>query len=166
VSHATQAVIDHGIGGVGTPGSHVVCPGSTTTYVMTATGPGGTTTASASVSVSPAVPDLIIESIRFIPSPPVQGQDNIVRIGIRNNGTGAAGPFSWEWQPGSYSTFPNGYVSGGLPAGHVIGVSGTWHPASWYGNLSTVARVDVGNAVAESNEANNERQVNIQVVKP
>ncbi len=166
VSHADQAVIDQGIGGVGTPGSRTVCPGGSTTYVLTATGPGGTTTASATVSVAPAVPDLIIESVVFVPSPPVQNQDNQVRITIRNIGTGAAGPFSWEWQPGSYQTYPSGFVGGGLPAGNVIEVSGTWHPASWYGNLSTVARVDVGNAVAESNEANNERQVNIQVVKP
>jgi hypothetical protein len=166
VSHATQAVIDHGIGGVGTPGSHVVCPVGTTTYVMTATGPGGTTNASAAVAVSPAVPDLVVESIAFLPSPPVQNQDNQVRIAIRNIGTGAAGPFSWEWQPGSFETFPSGYVGGGLPAGHVIGVSAIWHPASWYGNLSTVARVDVGNAVAESNEGNNELHLNIQVVKP
>jgi hypothetical protein len=165
VSNATQAVIDQGIGGVGTPGNQAVCPGGTTTYVMTATGPGGTTTASATVSVSPAVPDLIVESIRFVPSPPVQDRDNMVRIGIRNIGTGAAGPFSWEWQPGSAVPL-GGHVGGGLAAGHVIGVSTTWHPASWYGNLPTVARVDVGNAVAESNEGNNERQVNIQVVKP
>jgi subtilase family serine protease len=133
---------------------------------MTATGPGGTTTASTTVSVSPSVPDLVVESIAFVPSPPVQNQDNEVRIVIRNIGTGAAPPFSWEWQPGSFTTFPNGFVGGGLAAGQTIAVYGTWHPASWYENLSTVARVDVGNAVAESNEGNNERQVYIQVVKP
>jgi serine/threonine protein kinase len=165
VSHATQAVIDHGIGGVGTPGSRVVCPGGTTTYVMTATGPGGTATASAAVTVSPAVPDLVVESITFVPSPPVQNRDNQVRIAIRNVGTGPAGPFSWEWQPGSAAPL-GGHVPGGLPAGHVIGVSATWHPLSWYGNLTTVARVDTGNAVAESNEANNERQLNTQVIRP
>jgi subtilase family serine protease len=164
VSHATQAVIDHSIGGVGTPGSQSVYPGSTTTYVMTATGPGGTTTASATVAVSPSVPDLVVESIAFLPSPPLQNRDNQVRTSIRNVGTGAAGPFSWEWQPGSATPLV-GHVPGGLPAGHITGVSATWNPASWYGNLPTVARVDIGNAVAESNEGNNGRQLNPQVVR-
>jgi pSer/pThr/pTyr-binding forkhead associated (FHA) protein len=51
VSHATQAVIDQGIGGVGTPGSSTVCPDQTTTYKLTASGPGGTTMASVTITV-------------------------------------------------------------------------------------------------------------------
>ncbi|MCJ7667576.1 MAG: hypothetical protein MUP04_04720, partial [Anaerolineae bacterium] len=56
VSNATGVVIDQGIGGVGTPGSTVVSPGSTTTYTMTAIGLGGTDTASVTVTVNPAAP--------------------------------------------------------------------------------------------------------------
>jgi pSer/pThr/pTyr-binding forkhead associated (FHA) protein len=55
VSNATQATIDQGIGGVGTPGSQQVCPLQTTTYVLTATGPGGVVTAKATVTVQALV---------------------------------------------------------------------------------------------------------------
>jgi hypothetical protein len=165
VTNATAATIDQGIGGVATPGNQNVCPASTTTYVLTATGPGGTTTASATVTVQAAEPDLSVETIVFVPMPPVQNQDNEVRITIRNIGTGPAGPFHWEWQPGSASPL-GGHVPGGLNAGQSLVVTAIWHPSSWYGNLPTVARVDVGNAVAESDESNNELQVNVQVVPP
>jgi hypothetical protein len=163
VDLATEVTIDHGIGGVGTPGSWAVCPAETTTYVMTATGPGGTSTASALVTVSAPLPNLTVESITFAPSPPVQNSDNEVRIAIRNIGAGAAGPFEWEWQPGSATPF-TGLLVGGLDAGQTSVVTLIWNPASWYANLPTVARVDTGDAVTESNEDNNELQVNVQVV--
>lgn len=165
VTNATEASIDQGIGGVATPGSRNVCPATTTTYVLTATGPGGTTTASVTVTVQAAQPDLTVESIVFVPMPPVQNQNNEVRITIRNIGTGPAGPFHWEWQPGSAVPL-GGHVPGGLNAGQSLVVTAIWNPASWYANLPTVARVDVGNAVAESDESNNELQVNVQVVPP
>jgi hypothetical protein len=165
VTNATAATIDQGIGGVATPGSRNVCPASTTTYVLTATGVGGTTTASATVTVQAAEPDLSVESIVFAPMPPVQNQDNEVRITLRNVGPGPAGPFHWEWQPGSAAPL-GGHVPGGLNAGQSLVVTAIWHPGSWYANLPTVARVDVGNAVAESDETNNELQMNVQVVPP
>jgi hypothetical protein len=165
VSNATSASIDQGIGGVATPGSRVVCPSETTTYILTATGPGGTVIASATVTVQAAVPDLTVTSIDFVPQPPVQDQDNEVRVTIRNIGTGSAGPFHWEWQPGSAVPL-GGHVPGGLNAGETIVVTVSWNPSSWYANLTTVARVDVNNEVAESDETNNELQVNTQVVAP
>ena len=165
VTNATVATIDQGIGDVATPGNQSVCPASTTTYVLTATGPGGTTTASATVTVQAGEPDLSVESIIFVPTPPVQNQDNEVRITIRNTGTSPAGPFNWEWQPGSAAPL-GGNVPGGLNAGQSLVVTAIWQPRSWYANLPTVARVDVGNAVAESDESNNELQVNVQVVPP
>jgi len=165
VINATQVTIDQGIGGVATPGSQTVCPATTTTYAMTATGPGGTSNVSVTVTVQPGAPDLTVESIVFVPMPPVQNQDNEVRITLRNIGTGPAGAFNWEWQPGSAVPY-GGSVPGGLNAGQSQVVTVNWHPASWYANLQTVARVDVGNAVAESNETNNQLQVNVQVVPP
>jgi serine/threonine protein kinase len=59
VTGASAVQIDQGIGGVGTPGSRQVCPATTTTYVLTATGPGGATTASATVTVSPFVAEWV-----------------------------------------------------------------------------------------------------------
>ncbi|MFN2166763.1 MAG: CARDB domain-containing protein, partial [Anaerolineae bacterium] len=164
VTNATGVSIDQGIGGVATPGSVNVCPASTTTYVMTATGPGGTSTASVSVTVEPGVVDLTVTAIEFVPAPPVQGSDNEVRITIQNIGTAAAGAFDWEWQPGTAT--PYGGSLPGLNAGDSQVVTVVWNPASWYGNLPTRARVDIGGAVDEGDEGNNELQVNTQVVPP
>jgi len=104
-------------------------------------------------------------SIEFVPQPPVQNQDNEVRVTLQNIGAGPAGSFRWEWQPGT-ATPLGGAVPGGLNAGQSLVVSTVWNPASWYANLPTVARVDVDNDVAESDESNNELQVNVQVVQP
>ena len=161
VTNATAVQIDQGIGGVATPGSQSVCPTTTTTYLMTATGPGGTATASVTVTVQAGQPDLTVESIVFVPAPPVQSQDNEVRITIKNIGNAPAGAFDWEWQPGTATPF--GGSLPGLDAGQSQVVTVTWNPASWYANLPTRARVDTGNAVDESDETNNELQVNTAV---
>ncbi len=55
VTNADSVEIDQGIGGVGTPDSVVVSPATTTTYTMTAVGPGGTTTDSVTVTVEHTV---------------------------------------------------------------------------------------------------------------
>jgi hypothetical protein len=164
VTGATEVQIDQGIGGVATPGSQSVCPATTTTYLMTAVGPGGTATASVTVTVQPGQPDLTVESIEFVPMPAVQNQDNEVRITIKNIGNAAAGAFDWDWQPGSATPFEGSLP--GLDAGQSQVVTVTWNPSSWYANLPTRARVDTGNAVDESDETNNELQVNVQVVPP
>jgi hypothetical protein len=56
VTNATSAMIDQGIGGVATPGSVVVKPTKTTTYILTATGCGGATTKQVTVNVTGAPP--------------------------------------------------------------------------------------------------------------
>lgn len=164
VIHASGVVVQPDVGSVETPGSERVCPTKTTTYVLTATGPGGTTTTSVTVSVQAVAPDLVVESIVFNPPVPVQGQSNEVRITLRNAGTAAAGPFAWEWQPASAE--PRG---GTLPAGLGSGASTVvivgWRPSESHATLATVARVDTGNAVAESDEANNELAMPVQVVQ-
>ena len=53
-SNATQVSIDNGVGAVQSVGSTQVSPGSTTTYTLTATGPGGTQTAQTTINVAPA----------------------------------------------------------------------------------------------------------------
>lgn len=57
-NNATSVSIDQGIGGVATNGSRSVSPGHTTTYTLTATGPGGTVHCNATVTVVnvPAAP--------------------------------------------------------------------------------------------------------------
>lgn len=51
VLNATSVSIDHGIGNRPASGSTSVSPGATTTYRLSATGPGGTSTAQATVTV-------------------------------------------------------------------------------------------------------------------
>src|SRR6185369_13268052 len=50
-TNATSLTIDNNVGTVGTSGTKSVTPAATTTYHITATGPGGTATAAATVTV-------------------------------------------------------------------------------------------------------------------
>ena len=53
VTNATSVEIDHGIGGVPTPGSRTVSPDTTTTYTLTARGCGGTITRQVTITANP-----------------------------------------------------------------------------------------------------------------
>jgi outer membrane protein OmpA-like peptidoglycan-associated protein len=55
-TNATSASIAPGVGSVDLSGARQVCPGSTTDYMITATGAGGSQTAAATVAVTPAPP--------------------------------------------------------------------------------------------------------------
>ncbi|MEW6364818.1 MAG: hypothetical protein AB1714_09290 [Acidobacteriota bacterium] len=61
---ATRCALNHGIGEVPTSGSVVVSPSATTTYTLRATGSGGVTAWSVTVSVSP----IVIDSFSATPS--------------------------------------------------------------------------------------------------
>ena len=63
VSGATSVEIDHGVGPVALSGSQSVSPASTTTYLLTAHGPGGDATATATITVNPAT--AIIATITY-----------------------------------------------------------------------------------------------------
>jgi peptidoglycan-associated lipoprotein len=56
VENATQVAINPGVGNVNASGTQRVCPPSTTTYTLSASGPGGSVTASATVNVVAAAP--------------------------------------------------------------------------------------------------------------
>ena len=163
VNFATEARIEPDVGGVGTPGDTQVCPGETTVYVLTATGPGGTTDASATVTVIGGLPDLTVDTVSFAPQPPVEGQDTEVQISIRNIGEGPAGAFDWEWDAGPEGVF-NGRIYG-LQAGEAYVATVLWAPTTSYASLATEARVDVRDEVPESDEQNNRLAANVQVVE-
>ncbi len=55
-TNATSASIAPGVGSVDPNGSRQICPGSTTDYMITATGAGGSQTAAATVTVNPPPP--------------------------------------------------------------------------------------------------------------
>lgn len=57
VTGSTNVSIDHGLGTVAATGTQRITPGDTTTYMLTANGPAGDTTASATITVTgPAAP--------------------------------------------------------------------------------------------------------------
>jgi peptidoglycan-associated lipoprotein len=62
---AASASIDGGVGTVPARGTKEVCPESSTTYTITAAGPGGEATSSAMVSVVPPSPLVAFENIYF-----------------------------------------------------------------------------------------------------
>ena len=162
-TNATSPSIEPDIGGVATPGSETVCPIETTTYILIATGPGGTTQASTTVTVIGALPDLTIDAITFDPEPAVAGQEVEVQITISNIGAGAAGAFNWMWQASPQATF-DGRVFG-LGAGDSTNVTVNWTPAEPNDGLTTIAKVDTDKEVAESDEGNNEASAAIQVIE-
>ena len=60
-TNATSTAIDQGIGSVAPSGSRQVCPSSNTNYVLTATGAGGSKTASTTVGVTTPPPPAPVE---------------------------------------------------------------------------------------------------------
>ncbi len=74
--NATDVTLDPGLGKQLTEGSATASPEASTTYILTATGPGGSATCTARITVSPAAP----------PSPSVS-EENIA-------GGGAGGPWT------------------------------------------------------------------------
>jgi hypothetical protein len=164
VTNATAVRIEPDIGAVGTPGSQIVCPIENTAYVMTAEGPGGETQASTTLTVIGGLPDLLVESIEFVPNPAVAGQNNQVQITIRNAGIGAAGAFNWQWRASSEEIF-DGRIFG-LNAGEATVETILWNPQQAQGQLTTEARVDTGDEVRESDKNNNLLAAPVQVVEP
>jgi minor extracellular serine protease Vpr len=99
----------------------------------------------------------------------VQGANVNICITVTNHGNAPAGPFLVEWNPDTFnlitpspSTLSRQIDS--LGAGQSVDVpfDFVYHQ---FGNFRTVAKVDAFNSVAESNEANNLRIVNV-VVRP
>jgi hypothetical protein len=126
-------------------------------------GPGGTTTASTTVTVIGGLPDLTIDSVIFVPDPAVQGESTEVQITISNIGEGAAGAFNWDWQAGSEGVF-DGRVRA-LAAGESIVVTASWVPAEASARLTTQARVDTDDEVKEGDERNNQLSADVEVVE-
>jgi FHA domain/CARDB len=156
VDYASTVTIDHNIGGVATPGSKEVCLGSTTTYSMTAVGPGGTTVFDLTINVSPVelanLPDLVLESILFEPNPCYRGYKCKVRIKVRNDGPVGAGHFVVRWLPDGPGQVPVEWDTDGLGPGQEAEMLYPWIPNRAAENWRTVATVDVNHEVSEIGE--------------
>ncbi|WP_166404887.1 LamG-like jellyroll fold domain-containing protein [Desulfonema ishimotonii] len=106
VADADTVTIDNGIGTVNTTGTQAVSPAETTTYILTATGPGGTHTASATVTVNPPAP--VINTFTADPTEITAGAFSSLSWNVTNadtvtidNGIGTVG------ESGSVSVSPD-----------------------------------------------------------
>jgi hypothetical protein len=171
VDYASSVTIDNGIGGVGTPGSKEVCLGATTTFLMIAEGPGGTTEYDLTVSVSPGqlanLPDLTVESILFEPNPCYRALKCKVRVKVRNDGPVDAGHFVVRWAPEGDESVPVEWDVDSLGTGQEKVLNYTWIPDRVKESWLTVAVADVNGEVGELEEgqANSLEQV-VTVLEP
>ncbi len=87
VSNADNAQIDNGIGGVATPGSITVAPGTTTTYTLTAACGSDTTTAQVTITVNAGACSgaPTIASFTASPSTIARGQSTTLIWGLVGN---------------------------------------------------------------------------------
>jgi pSer/pThr/pTyr-binding forkhead associated (FHA) protein len=171
VDYATSVTIDLGIGGVGTPGSKEVCPGTTTTYAMTAVGPSGTTESSLEVTVSAGqladLPDLVVESILFVPNPCFRGQKCKIQVKVRNDGPVGAEHFVVRWAPAGAEAVPVEWDMDLLGAGQEKELRYTWIPGRPDESWRTSAAVDVYDEVEEIEEGEaNDLDQAITVLEP
>ena len=103
-------------------------------------------------------PDLVITSLEITPSTPTMGENTHVRVRVKNEGTLDSAGFTVQWF--GLDTFANPScnwtVSGGLVSSGSVLLECDFVFSSWYPvNKTTIAYVDTGNSVNESNESNN-----------
>ena len=84
-TNADSVSIDQGIGGVGTNGSMIISPIETTTYTITATGPGGSATDSVTVTVYTSIPEVNISA-----SPKTISQGGVATLTWTSSNTSSA----------------------------------------------------------------------------
>lgn len=112
-------------------------------------------------------PDLIISEFSLNPATPVMGSPVHVRIGVYNDGTAPAGPYTVKWY--GLKTYASPSCSwdvdkSNAKGGRILECDFTF--PSWYGPSTTRAIADADNTVNESNEGNNIGDYPIQVKQP
>ena len=116
-----------------------------------------------------AQPDLYVSEFALNPATPVQGQPVQVRVGVYNQGNAAvSGSFGVAWYPGENYPSPGcTWTIDGMAAhgGRILTCTYAGYPSP-YGSINTKVAVDMGSAVAESNESNNIFLQNIRVTSP
>jgi hypothetical protein len=116
------------------------------------------------------LPNLKVDWIQLNPNPPVQGQPVHVKLQVYNHGNARAnGNFNVAWWAGS--NFADGphctWNINGMNAhgGRVLECNYAGY-GSWYASIDTMASVDTGKVIPESNEDDNELKMTIAVSKP
>jgi subtilase family serine protease len=124
-------------------------------------------TRSTRFEIPAATIDLTVESVTINPASPTQGAPATASVTVRNLGNTASGRFVVDWNPDTFglivpSVQTLSEETGPLGPGQsrVITFSFTYPQA---GNFRTLAFVDSHSTVAETNEANNQRILNVTV---
>ena len=116
-------------------------------------------------AAAPPCADLYVESISISPTNPVQGMPATVTVAVHNGGTCAAGGFVTQFRTSiSSPTGPSESISS-LAAGETktLNLPFVFTAA---GNYETIVQVDTGDAVPETNKANNLEILPVTVLPP
>jgi len=106
------------------------------------------------ITFSPVPPDLIIETITWLPEIPAKGDSVTFTVAIKNQGSGRAGSFHVALYIGSYQ-FSDTVNS--IEAGATDNATFIWSARAGAYNIKAVA--DSSDKVLESNETNNTKTV-------
>lgn len=113
-------------------------------------------------------PDLVVSEFSLTPANPVQGEPVSVRVGVYNLGNQHTGPFTVQWwagegYPGPAQTwFVDGVRARG---GKILTFTYNGYPG-WYRQIRTIAVVDAGGVIPETEERNNTGILTISVRRP
>jgi subtilase family serine protease len=116
-------------------------------------------------AAAPPCADLYVESISISPTNPVQGMPATITVAVHNGGTCAAGGFVTQFRTSvSSPTGPSESIPSLAPGEtKTLNLPFVFTAA---GNYETVVQVDTGNAVPETNEANNLEILPVTVLPP
>jgi hypothetical protein len=109
VSNATSVNIDHGVGTVGSSGSTLVLPATSTTYTLTATNTAGWYSKSATVSVSgvPLPPSFYVTSVTASADPPSFSGDCPTTVNFYSDiAVSGPGTVIYRWESSEGGTGP------------------------------------------------------------
>ncbi len=111
------------------------------------------------ITFSPAPPDLIIESITWLPEIPAKGDSVTFNVIVKNQGSGRSGSFHVALYIGSYQ-FSDTVNS--IEAGATDNATFIWSARA--GSYTIKAIADSSDKVLESNETNNEKTVTLSTL--
>lgn len=156
-TNATSCSINQGVGAV-TPvgtGTRVVYPTVNTTYTLTCTGPGGTATDTAVVTV---LTESNLTASGITPTSASAGESTAFRATVTNNGTGNAGSTQTRFQRATSAAGASAITLGdvftsaaNVGVSRVVTYTGSLSAGTWY----LRACADSTNLAAESNEGDN-----------
>ena len=115
-----------------------------------------------SVTVLPALPDLVVSSVTFSPSTPIAGQNVHVTVTVQNVGFVSTGAnYTVQWQPGPF-LLPLSQQVGPLAAGASASYGFDYIYQS-AGTFNSTATADSNNVIKELKENNNSMAASVVV---